>query len=351
VADDDEQVQTKPKGRKAAKTDKSVEGAGTATHSTEGPLAEGQESGLTLPDEPSAVSEPGPGEFETAVANLGAAVAAQDPTGTGGHDLSDGALDRAIETMEANVEAWVASSASLVADVRDLMLEPIKHRPKPWKLMNPGEQRDLAASCEQQAQELVRKVVETIAAGGRQGVRVFLKKVSLGEKIEISGEVRATADEEDDAVMLLHHARGKNVMLTVASKDDYQADHREAETDEEEPELGFEAGGEEVGDDILSGEDLIDEQAGSGEDGVAVKTPEAESFVTGELVQIADQGLCVVRVNLKTGMVEAQHPNRDEFDIDVRQATPDELAQERDRQADFPAEPPAGPEEQAQPAA
>lgn len=288
--------------------------------------------------EPSAVKELEPGEMEGAIASLGDAVAAQDPTGTLGLDLSEAAHERQLVELEVAAASAHLDPASLIADLRDAMLGQVKQVQKPWHLMTPAQQRDLAAALEQSAGAFVRRVVEEIAARGQEPVRVFLKKVVIGEKIELAGEVKTfSQDEEDSAVTLLHHARGKNVMLTVASKEDYAQSHREAETDVEEPALDFEAGGAEVSDSDLAAEHLIDGEPDDDE------APEITR--TGDALYIDQHGDCEAVINLKTGMVEAQPRNGDsETDrIDVREATPDELAAERERTADFGEDEPEPP--------
>lgn len=182
-------------------------------------------------------------QLQDAVASLGDSVNAQAGAGTDGLDLSEGAHTAAIDRMETLATDAVLSDKALVFDVRDFLLDQIKSRPKPWSATSQGEQRDVAAACEHAAKELVRKVVEAIAANGADPVRVLLTKVTLGDDIVIAGKVKVFDEaEEDRAVSLLHSARGKHVMLTVASADDYAQGNREAETQPDEPGFGFEAG-------------------------------------------------------------------------------------------------------------
>lgn len=238
-----------------------------------------------------------PADLTAAVESLGEAVEAQGQ-GTEGYDLSEQAHLDGLANAEAAAAAVVLDPRSLVWDVRDAMLEQFKRRPRPFGGLSQAEQRDVAASFEHAAQELVRKVVEAVAANGQVPVRVLLTKVTLGDDIVISGKVKTfSEDEEDVAVGLLHSARGKHVMLTVASKDDYQHGQREPETDADQRDMEFEAGAAHPADDSdLAGED-------------------ERQFV-----------------NLKTGMVESPDGNGG---IQEREAKPDELAAERERQADF----------------
>lgn len=184
-------------------------------------------------------------ELGGALKGLGDAVDARDAGDN--LDLSEGAHTAAIDRMENLATDAVLNDKSLVFDARDFLLDQIKSRPKPWSATSNQEQRDVAAACEHAGRELVRKIVEAIASNGKDPVRVLLTKVTLGDDIVIAGKVKVLGeDEEDQAVSLLHSARGKHVMLTVASVEDYSRNAREAETDPDQPGLGFEAGSDDA---------------------------------------------------------------------------------------------------------
>lgn len=154
---------------------------------------------------------------------------------------AEGEHTTAIDRMENMVDELDLGTDELVFDVRDFLLETIKARPKPWSGTSQAEQRDVAAACEHAAKELVRKVAEAIASNGVQSIRVLLTKVNMGTDIVISGKVKTFGeDEEDRAVLQLHRAIGKHVMLTRASADDYTGEGREAATDPDESDFGFE---------------------------------------------------------------------------------------------------------------
>ncbi len=180
-----------------------------------------------------------------------------------GLDLSEEAHNGAIARMEAMATETEIDSASLISDVRDFLIDQIKCRPKPWSATSRAEQIEVASSCEHAGKELIRKIIEQVAAGGRESVRVLLTKIAIGDDIVITGKVKAfESSAEEQAVHTLHHARGKHVLLTVASLDDYNGQSRPAETMPDEPPLNFEAGpGEHPKDDSdLAGE----EQQGEG---------------------------------------------------------------------------------------
>jgi hypothetical protein len=163
---------------------------------------------------------------------------------------AEAAHQTALDRMEAIADDLTVDTDEMVFDVRDFLLDTIKARPKPWSATSQAEQRDVAAACEHAAKELVRKVAEAIASNGVSAIRVLLTKVNMGADIVISGKVKTFGEEEEDAAVLqLHRAIGKHVMLTRASADDYMGGDREAATDPDEPGFGFEGDdGEDEGD-------------------------------------------------------------------------------------------------------
>lgn len=148
-----------------------------------------------------------------------------------------------IERLETFAEDLTLDAGYLVEDCRDFMLDLFKTRPKPWSATPEGEQRDIAAAIEQTMTDFVRKVVETVRTDpNTQPIRCLLEGYSEKDGIKAALKVKAfTPEEEEAAVVGLHRARGKFVLVTVASVDDYRGG-RDAETLADAPELGFEAG-------------------------------------------------------------------------------------------------------------
>lgn len=207
-------------------------------------MVDKEKEGGAVQAEPSVVSEPGPGELDAAVESLGEAVtnAQQDELGTAD---AEGQHNAAIQGMHNITEQLELDSGEMVFDVRDFLLDQIKARPKPWSATAQIEQREVAQACEHAARELVRQIVEKVAARGADPIRVLLTKVNAGgEDIVVTGKVKfigVEATEQDKAILALHHAIGKHVMLTRATVEDYAGQGREAETLPDEPGLQFEA--------------------------------------------------------------------------------------------------------------
>ncbi|MEJ7831283.1 MAG: hypothetical protein WKF79_00070 [Nocardioides sp.] len=195
------------------------------------------------------VDDQDPAALPGALDKLGAAVTANQQAENGTAD-AEGQHRSAVDGMNNITEQMEISTGEMVYDVRDFLIEQIKARPKPWSSTSQAEQRDVAAAAEHAAKEVVRKIVEAVAARGASPVRVLLTKVTLGSDMVIAGKVKTFSPEEENAAVdTLHKAIGKHVLLTVASTDDFTGGGREAETDADELPLNFEAGVDQDDDD------------------------------------------------------------------------------------------------------
>lgn len=173
-------------------------------------------------------------------------------------DVDSDEVSLSVQRMEDTATDFeLGETKFLVAGARDFLLEQIKMRPKPWSATSEKDQIDVAAACEHAAVELVRKIKEALATEGKQPIRALLESYVEKDGIKVSLKVKTFSDEEALAAIVgLHNARGKHVMITVASVDDYRGD-RPAATDPDQPGLGFEAGNDAYdGDDSdLAGDD------------------------------------------------------------------------------------------------
>lgn len=143
--------------------------------------------------------------------------------------------DPVAEGIEFAAEDFEPDTATIVQELRDFQLQTIKDLGELWHKMPQEQQADMAAAIGNASKDLVRKIVEAIAARGQSPVRVLLKKITAGDKIQITGEVQTFGDENADRnVLLLHHAIGKHVMLTRATVEDYDQGG-DPETDADEP--------------------------------------------------------------------------------------------------------------------
>lgn len=158
-------------------------------------------------------------------------------------DPDDEQVPLSIERLETIAATFDPAPRTLVQDCRDIMLDLFKSRPKPWSAMSEESQRDTAAALENGMRDIVRKIVETVRSDeGTQPIRALLEGYSEKDGIKATLKVRSFSPEEElAAVVGLHKARGKFVLVTVASVDDYNGS-RDAQTDADQPDLDFEAG-------------------------------------------------------------------------------------------------------------
>lgn len=260
-----------------------------------------------------------------------------DATGDGGaREQEVSAAQERFDHLHEDLDLETVSTGSIVAECTAFVLEMFKHRPKPWDQLSQTEQRDQLSGIEDNVKEMVRQVVEKVRAEDTNAVRcLFVGFTDKGDDIKAELKVKARSREEtEQAVLAMHRARGLHVLVTVASADDF---HTEPARDESQPDqrpLGFEAGS--------------DDHPADDSDLVAAAIPEGgkpplpidttEVVKTGDILIHDRMGLCEARVNLKSAMLEVLVGENRDLDgswSDVREASPAELAAERERTADF----------------
>jgi hypothetical protein len=125
-------------------------------------------------------------------------------------------------------------SRTLVVDVRDLLLDVFKSRPKPWGQMNQEEQTDTAEGLEVFSQKLVQSVVELVASRGQHTITAQLEKFT-GK----SGEYQATLKMVGGPAIALDLAQlaGKAVLIVDADAAPFYGVARPADIDRDLPDL------------------------------------------------------------------------------------------------------------------
>lgn len=161
--------------------------------------------------------------------------------------------ETANDRMAGLVTAAEMDVATLVGDVRDVMLDMFKVRPKPWSAMEQAEQMDVARAIEYAAKELVGKVVDLVKSEGLDSpIKAILETYQEAKDGTIKGAIKIkTVDDADTAAVIsrLHGCRGKMVLMVKASPEDYSGQRGEVETDADQRGLQFEAGNDHPADD------------------------------------------------------------------------------------------------------
>ena len=136
------------------------------------------------------------------------------------------------------------ASGTLAGDVRDMLIDIIKTRPKPWSAMTSDEQQQIVQSAEFASREVVRGVFDAVVSEDKDApVRAILESITDKGDIKITLKVKTMGeDDAANAILSLHKWRGKMVMLSAASVDDYMGEREPVTIDADQGGLHFESG-------------------------------------------------------------------------------------------------------------
>lgn len=113
----------------------------------------------------------------------------------------------------ADILAILGEMHTLGADVTGFLLDTIKQNPKPWQQMSCGEQEALIERLTVRSGALVRGIVRTLAAGGRQTIVANVKAVNNEEK---AIKIVLTARHDSEHRHVLFDSHGLEVLIVVA---------------------------------------------------------------------------------------------------------------------------------------
>lgn len=124
---------------------------------------------------------------------------------------------------------------TLQGDIRDFLLDRLKaNTDKSWSAMSEADQRWEATTASGAAGALIRKVVNLIAADGRDAMVATLKNVKNdGEKIDCTLVVPSNSEHRHD----LFDAAGARVLVVVADPELYGGEKKPAKIDPDQPPL------------------------------------------------------------------------------------------------------------------
>lgn len=154
----------------------------------------------------------------------------------------------ALSDIVANAEIDIDTVGG---DCRDIMLDIIKHRPKPWDAMDEAEKLDVVKAIEFAVREMVSKAVDVLADSEKIGIKGLLETYSEKDGFKVTVKVRGSDNEEmgDQAVLILHKSQGKLVKIIPCSAEDYLGEREGVDIPSDEPEIDFEGSTEEGGSD------------------------------------------------------------------------------------------------------
>lgn len=263
------------------------------------------------------------------------------------------AFDARIERLSRIAEEAEFDSGTLVGDIRDLIVDLYKSRPKPWSQMSSGDQRDIYRAAEDVAKKVLRKLVIVVAEEDEISVHAKLNGYSAdGETFKL----KATVQADEETALQLFRLDGHEVVILSADATRFTGQRRDPAVMPDQGALEFADGqgkGEAEPEHPADDSDLA--EAGSQAEeartrinvgiGMFERKDESGAWVVDRPASpaelAAEDTSSTWRVNLKTGLIE-RLPQGADGDAegsweDVREATPEELAAERERNADFEA--------------
>jgi hypothetical protein len=137
------------------------------------------------------------------------------------------------DNQDISEETQDLASETLKGDLRDFVLDRIKHKPKVWQQMTESEQRDLIHETESAVSDIIRRAVHIIAAEGRQAITATLEQVTVKDGIKAV----ATLSKHDPFRHELVDAQGKAILIVVADASAHMGQQEEAKPDADEPQL------------------------------------------------------------------------------------------------------------------
>lgn len=131
------------------------------------------------------------------------------------------------DMLEVSDDTRILAAETLKGDIRDWLLDRVKHIPKPWQAMSEQEQRDMIYSVEEAAVDLIRRAVRIIAAEGRMAITAQLEQVTVKDGIKAV----VTLSKHDPFRHELVDAQGKDVLIVVADASSHMGQQDEARPD------------------------------------------------------------------------------------------------------------------------
>lgn len=161
----------------------------------------------------------------------------------------DQADENAIAPLDERIEQiMLANGGQLLASFVAELVDCYKHLPKPYAQANQGQQQDVFRRFEALGKTMIQQVAERIAAhDADRSVMMVVGDAKVGSDIKVDLKLApVTTEGRDAAILFLAHARGRRVLLRMASADEYDT---ETALDPSEPDqrgMEFEAGSDTV---------------------------------------------------------------------------------------------------------
>lgn len=133
--------------------------------------------------------------------------------------------------------------STLSGDLRDEMLNRIKHLKATWGFLSQGEQQEVANGLELFAKNLVRRSVHLVTRQPFPHAAVQLAEMKIKGGKYIEAKIVCTNIEHNRSVLGEHI--GQHVQIVMIDSDTFMGERSPAKTDPDQPDLGLDGDGEE----------------------------------------------------------------------------------------------------------
>lgn len=189
-----------------------------------------------------------------------------------------------------------------VGDCRDAMLNVLRQAAD-WSKFPEAKQRDINTAIGNAARDIVVQLVEAISGEGRETLPVSIEAINIKDGLKIT--LKAPLDVEHIGQL----AEAKTGLLCLVRTEAFDHARSSPPVDADQPSLI------DGSDDLVNAADPV--------------------LGHGDVFDHPEHGECEVRIDLPQGMINLVKPDGDGDEIEFREATSDELKQERERIADF----------------
>jgi hypothetical protein len=136
---------------------------------------------------------------------------------------------------ECAEETHELAAATATGDLRDFILNRLRYEQdkRPWNQRSESDQHATVASVEASCSELVTKLIEMLAAGGRKTISCTLSQATVKDGIKAVLEI----SKHDALRHILLDSIGSRVLIVVADPSDFQGERAPAEIKPDQGEL------------------------------------------------------------------------------------------------------------------
>lgn len=169
----------------------------------------------------------------------------------------DQADENAVAPLDERIEQlMLASGGALVASIVAELTDIWKHLPKPFAQATNAQQQDVFRRFEALAKELVGQTALAIANhDADRSIVCIMGDAKVGSDIKCDLKLAPQhVDVRDAAILFLAHARGRQVVVRMASADEYDTQAAIDPSEPDQADMGFEAGTDEISEEASPGE-------------------------------------------------------------------------------------------------